>query len=217
MNLPNKRIERSRGGGGNKQCLARTSNDATSSTPPSRHDLMKALNEDSFDNAPYWFGTNNGGFRNALEGFEDLANNRNQVCLGVDLDLPWNSFEMHNRLHVYIGGTMADIVISSNDPIFYLHNSNVDRMYEMWLQKYNGPYKPEDFSYLVGPGHNIRETLIMLYPPITNQDMHKGSNELGYAYDSLEIPEDNVNSNDNDNKGFDIHSCVNKVVRELDD
>ena len=194
------RIQRTIGRAMGKQCLARTFNGAAALSSSNRNDLITALNEDSFDEDPYWFKTDNRGFRNALEGFKDLGNNRDEVC--PNLDLPWPFFELHNRLHVYIGGTMADIVISSNDPIFYLHHSNVDRMYEMWLQRHNGPYEPEEFSYLVAPGHNLRETLVMLFPPITNEDVHRRSNELGYTYDSLEVF---------DNKGFVIHS-VQKVI-----
>ena len=91
---------------------------------------------------------------------------------------------------------MSDIVISSNDPIFYLHHSNVDRMYEMWLQKYDGPYEPRSFSYEVTPGHNLHESLIMLFPTITNENMHKKSDTLGYKY----------------SRGLGIHNSVYKVI-----
>jgi len=137
-----------------------------------------------------------------LEGFAKLANDREGVCndLQGDDKPDWRFFELHNRLHVYVGGTMADIVISSNDPIFYLHHSNVDRMYETWLQKYDGPYEPRSFSYEVTPGHNLHESLIMLFPRITNIDMHKKSNELGYKYDVLA------------DSTFGIHNSVHKVT-----
>ena len=208
--VTNDKIQRQIGGtnGANgRQCLARTFNSLTSdeSSPSNRESFMTALNEQSFDEAPYWFEADNGGFRNALEGFKELGNHREDVC-PTELQNPWRFFELHNRLHLYIGGTMADIVISSNDPIFYLHHSNVDRMYETWLQKYNGPYKPEEFNYDVAPGHNLRETLIMLFPPITNEDMHKKSNELGYKYDVLAA------SIEDNNKGFDIHNSAYKVI-----
>ena len=198
-------IQRSIGGIDGRQCLARTSDESEESSPSSRKDFISALNQHSFDEDPYWYKTYNGGFRNALEGFAELGNHnqRSEVC---PMGAKWPFFELHNRLHLYVGGTMSDIVISSNDPIFYLHHSNVDRMYETWLQKYNGPYKPQEFSYKVAPGHNVKESLIMLFPKITNEDMHKKSKELGYKYDVLAAP-----ISTSKDKGFGIHNRVYEV------
>jgi len=179
------KIERKRGGTSGKQCLARASDNVDYSSPSNGNDVEKALKESFFDKHPYWYEEDNGGLRNALEGFAKLASNREGVCNNLqENERPvWRFFELHNRLHVYVGGTMSDIVISSNDPLFYLHHSNVDRMYEMWLQKHNEtPYEPRSFSYEVAPGHNLHESLIMLFPTITNENMHKTSDTLGYEY-----------------------------------
>lgn len=59
-------------------------------------------------------------FRNKLEGFQVTSDN--QIMRGI-----------HNRVHVLVGGTMGDVSVSANDPIFWLHHANVDRIFEMWL------------------------------------------------------------------------------------
>jgi hypothetical protein len=42
----------------------------------------------------------------------------------------------HGSLHDWVGATMADM-ISPNDPLFFVHHANVDRMYSLW-QDFNG-------------------------------------------------------------------------------
>jgi|GEM_PF-1332065 len=39
---------------------------------------------------------------------------------------------LHNRVHMYIGGHMTDASISPNDPIFWLHHANIDRLWARW-------------------------------------------------------------------------------------
>ncbi|KAJ3165669.1 hypothetical protein HDU88_003862 [Geranomyces variabilis] len=45
-----------------------------------------------------------------------------------------NNFESqpHNAVHSSIGGDMFVVTISPNDPLFYLHHANVDRMWSIW-------------------------------------------------------------------------------------
>ena len=41
---------------------------------------------------------------------------------------------MHNRVHLWVGGSMSPIS-SPNDPIFFLHHCNVDRMFADWWNR----------------------------------------------------------------------------------
>ena len=38
----------------------------------------------------------------------------------------------HNRVHNTIGGYMLDFLHSPNDPLFWLHHSNIDRLWSLW-------------------------------------------------------------------------------------
>lgn len=43
---------------------------------------------------------------------------------------------LHGQVHCDVGGSMCDINQSANDPIFFLHHANVDRIWWMWQQTY---------------------------------------------------------------------------------
>lgn len=52
---------------------------------------------------------------------------------------------LHNRVHVWVGGETGDMGPSSspNDPVFFLHHCNVDRIWEAWMQVNNRLYQPD--------------------------------------------------------------------------
>ena len=155
-------------------------------TLPSIREINEALTEHSYDVSPYSTDESQGGFRNALEGFKkfpSIVRNEN-AC--DHTNWTFRTTELHNRVHLYIGGTMLSVPMASNDPVFFLHHCNIDRLYEEWLDQFsdnNFPsYKPSEFNYSIAPGHNIDEYLVPMFPLITNRDMHNRATSLGYAY-----------------------------------
>ncbi len=38
----------------------------------------------------------------------------------------------HNDVHNWVGGTMANIMISPADPIFWMHHAQIDRVWSLW-------------------------------------------------------------------------------------
>jgi tyrosinase len=100
-------------------------------------------------------------FRNALEGWRDV---KRAVCrqgwVGQSSNPDVNS-AMHNAVHVYVGGvwsagdktTLGTMAYSTspNDPVFFVHHANVDRIWAAWEIKTRGHYKvpngaPEHFD-----------------------------------------------------------------------
>ncbi|MFM8251366.1 MAG: tyrosinase family protein [Planctomycetota bacterium] len=56
------------------------------------------------------------------------------------------STSMHNDVHNWIGGDMRTGA-SPNDPVFFLHHANIDRMWHAWQEKYPlSPYVPLDME-----------------------------------------------------------------------
>ncbi|OAJ42659.1 hypothetical protein BDV3_006765 [Batrachochytrium dendrobatidis] len=51
---------------------------------------------------------------------------------------------IHNLLHYAVGGDMHDSTISSNDPIFFLHHTNIDRLYSKWQDMH--PHQKYEYS-----------------------------------------------------------------------
>ncbi|WP_045304407.1 tyrosinase family protein, partial [Saccharothrix sp. ST-888] len=74
------------------------------------------------------FNSSSEGFRDRLEGW-----------LPKD---PSRPVHMHNQVHVWIGGDMAPAT-SPNDPVFFLHHCNVDRIWQGWMNRYGRLYAPD--------------------------------------------------------------------------
>jgi tyrosinase len=51
---------------------------------------------------------------------------------------------LHNHVHNWVGGHRGDMGPSSspNDPVFFLHHCNVDRIWEAWMQANTRTYQP---------------------------------------------------------------------------
>ncbi|MFP5416469.1 MAG: tyrosinase family protein [Actinomycetes bacterium] len=54
---------------------------------------------------------------------------------GLDADGRFGTLESlpHNNVHVDIGAEMQSTTVAGRDPIFWLHHSNIDRLWEAWL------------------------------------------------------------------------------------
>ncbi|KAJ3032465.1 hypothetical protein HDV00_007513 [Rhizophlyctis rosea] len=70
----------------------------------------------------------------------------------------------HNQVHNNIGGDMGNPMLSSNDPIFWLHHCNIDRLWAKWqathpsvAKTYGGPRLPG------GSGNDARDTDDLTY------------------------------------------------------
>jgi len=112
-------------------------------TLPQTSHLLTALQITPYDATPWDFTS--AGFRNRLEGWRS----------DVSPPAPW----LHNRVHVWIGGDMA-LSTSPNDPVFYLHHSNVDRLWEGWLQAQGRVYLPDMTASEALAGHRIDDAIM---------------------------------------------------------
>lgn len=126
-----------------------------------------------YDSAP-WDGTvpMNTSFRNSLE------------------------LRIHNLVHRWVGGAMVAMA-SPNDPVFWLHHCNIDRLWDVWQRQH-----PQAAHYLpvsgAPAGHNLNDAMIFKDPndpaarapwpgsttPASVIDHHA----LGYSYDTEPAP-----------------------------
>jgi tyrosinase len=99
---------------------------------PTTEDVNDLLGITPYDSSPFsQRSPATASFRNALEGWQQLR----------------QGIGSHNSVHVWVGGaggTMA-LTTSPNDPVFWLHHNNVDRLWDLW-QRRNG------FSYVPASG-----------------------------------------------------------------
>ncbi|MEV0177441.1 tyrosinase family protein [Streptomyces sp. NPDC050803] len=79
------------------------------------------------------------GFRNRVEG--------------------WNPYGLHNSVHAWIGRDMG-LASSPNDPVFYLHHCNVDRIWEGWMERHGRTYLPDMTAPATLKGHRIDDAIV---------------------------------------------------------
>jgi hypothetical protein len=89
----------------------------------------------------------------------------------------------HFFTHFALGGDMAEFSTVGGDPMFYLHHSNIDRLWESWNRLGNkNPTDPKylDRTFSYGDRSGKRADL-----PVSASDR---TAQLGYEYDSYEKP-----------------------------
>jgi hypothetical protein len=62
--------------------------------------------------------------------------------MGVSLGLGAFESGPHNGVHTQVGGIMADSALAPEDPIFWLHHSNVDRLWADWQHRFPSKILP---------------------------------------------------------------------------
>ena len=128
---------------------------------------------------------------------------RRQATLNLFTDSAYNQFSndlenIHNTVHVQVGGHMVFVSRSAFDPIFYLHHTNVDRLTAMYQATHPGltltPQRRSPTFALGGAGPDGPSTL--LYPfrhPNRNQwtsnDVANAESIFTYGYSYPEVPE----------------------------
>jgi len=54
------------------------------------------------------------------------------LALDDFLDFQAQLEDIHNGVHVWVGGTMSDIATAAYDPIFWSHHAMIDRVWRLW-------------------------------------------------------------------------------------
>jgi len=135
-------------------------------TLPTQDDVDYCANKLPYDVAPYSKHVTE-GFRGCLEGWYGLDNTTDK--------------HLHNRVHLWVGGTMIPTSISPSDPAFFLHHSQVDRVFDRWLSKYpDERFIPKQGAPL---DTNLNEPLRPWLPLRTPAQVHHSAVAgLGYRY-----------------------------------
>jgi tyrosinase len=131
-------------------------------TLPTPADVEAAFGVAQYDTFPWDMGSPiSESFRNNLEGFNH----------------PTGEPELHNRVHAWVGGSMA-IQYSPNDPLFWLLHADIDRIWAEWQAIYGLNYLPDMGG---PPGHNLHDPMSPF--GVTPADVLDHF-ALGYRYDT---------------------------------
>ena len=136
-------------------------------TLPNRAAVRIAMSQPNYDNFPW--DADAPGHRAVLEGWEPAT--------------PGYTVDLHNLVHVWVGGDMGPGT-SPNDPIFFLNHCNVDRIWEAWMVQNGRTYSP---GISQGPaGHRLNSAMFTLLGiDRTPADVLDPSE--WYSYDSLVV------------------------------
>lgn len=142
---------------------------------PPLEELLDALFTPIYDTPPWNDASHNPpSFRNILEGWQPSG------C------------KLHNTIHLWVGGHMRMVAISANDPVFWLHHSFVDKIYDVWqrLNAWDDPFKgylPVASATTI-EGHNLYDTMIPFDSQVRPIDLLDISH-LGYYYENDALDE----------------------------
>ncbi len=101
----------------------------------------------------------------------------------------WGQLEEtpHNIVHVLVKGLMLRPETAAQDPIFWLHHANIDRLWNEWLatpgahheNPHDKAWRDFSFSFFDEHGHEV---------PLRCAQVQKTAAQLGYAYDTEPAP-----------------------------
>lgn len=151
--------------------------------PPGSVD-RSALEEPHFTGVP---SGGNPGFGGIARGFTHLHNPHGKL-----------ERQPHDIVHSVVGGTapkegspglMAVPGTAGLDPIFFLHHTNIDRLWEIWLRGPISRGNPTEPAWLDGPVRLGERRFVMPRPDGTEWRYTPGQiadlAKLGYTYDDL--------------------------------
>ncbi len=106
----------------------------------------------------------------------------------------------HNVIHVVVGGWMTDPNLAAQDPIFWLHHANIDRLWNKWLQENPARSNPiDDENWLSERFEFFDENGNLVV--MTGRDVVNTAEQLGYRYDDdTELLASNDNSENQTNE-----------------
>ena len=94
----------------------------------------------------------------------------------------------HGTVHMAIGGGMGEVELAARDPVFWLHHTNIDRLWERWLSLGHGRSNPTGTQGHVWltQAFDFFDADQDSFVTITGADVLHVTSQLGYTYDSLD-------------------------------
>jgi tyrosinase len=123
------------------------------SSLPTVADVKMAMNEFLYDEPNFNGSPYTRGFRNRLEGW---------ITQRGDPQVTTPGSQLHNRVHLWIGGNMLAMT-SPEDPLFFLHHCFIDKIWADWQAQMmldKPQWAPHYCPMTAGPpGHNYGDVL----------------------------------------------------------
>lgn len=163
---------------------------------PNAAEMEQTLNIATYDSAPWNSSVDSAlSFRNALEGWRGT---RGDTCEDGIMDViptPARRSQQHNVVHIWVGGVVPSggkviagnmtQASSPNDPVFWIHHANIDRLWSAWMKRHGRTYVPVSGGPM---GANINDVMAP-FSFKTDGKNTPGSvtdeSVLGYQYEAI--------------------------------
>ncbi|MCA9705026.1 MAG: tyrosinase family protein [Myxococcales bacterium] len=147
---------------------------------PTQAEIDEIFARTTYDAAPYDHcqTEEDVSFRQYLEGYDNDDTQMTCVAAGC---------KMHSAGHIFTGADMYESSGSPNDPIFFMHHAQVDRLWAGWQEA--NVAKGGDAAVDHGnPGYpETHRGSLFVWPEVEAAEMFDYA-ALGYAYDALPKP-----------------------------
>jgi tyrosinase len=180
---------------GNRYLVRQIGTFPSNLTLPTAKDVSDALGRPAYDVVPFNDQSDPAlSFRNNLEGWRGQIGQECENGLLAPLAGPGaeaKKHDLHNGVHLWVGGIdgdqqgTMDLNTSLNDPVFWLHHANIDRIWQAWIEENGEVYEP--VSGWPRPDENLNQAMIPFdevgekVTPASVLDI----DELGYEYAEL--------------------------------
>jgi tyrosinase len=139
---------------------------------PTAAQVEEAMAIPNYDVAPWNEQADHmASFRNYIEGWRECGPSVCSTDGSTDYPNCTGSHDMHNRVHLWVSGEMIFAHeggheetpgpfgtmawnSSPNDPVFFLHHANIDRLWNVWMERHGRIYEPESGAM---HGHNLND------------------------------------------------------------
>ncbi len=159
---------------------------------PTVGDVSEATAVARYDHSTYDANSPIGySFRNMLEGWRDALPATCHKGWMVQNQTTGSAHALHNMVHIWVAGVWTDtggvgrtgtmgFNTSPNDPVFFLHHANIDRIFAAWEKKHLSTYRPLDGAPF---GWNATDTMWPWHDRTINSWF--GTVRNGYRYEAL--------------------------------
>lgn len=89
--------------------------------------------------------------------------------------------DVHNSVHVWVGGTMGIVAWAAYDPIFWAHHTNIDRLWRIWQLRHPQTFPPAFLNRALPP-----------FPLTVGQTLNIKSLGYDYASTTTHVPGSNA-------------------------
>lgn len=100
-----------------------------------------------------WNPLYDGSRSSTMNSGGSLSSGINSAIVNSLAQIPYYDFQSfingpHGSVHIAVGGNMQSVSTAAQDPIFWLHHCNIDRLWEEWLRMCGGRANPTDSPWL---------------------------------------------------------------------